>query len=124
MFEIFVEGHFSSAHSLRGYRGNCEKVHGHNWQVKAFVQAKKLDRTGLALDFRILKNRLQMVLDLLDHQDLNKLVFFKKTNPSAENISFFIFSKLKSRIKQPGLKLAKIEVRETPDSGAIYTENH
>ena len=35
---------FSAAHNLRNYRGKCEKLHGHNWQVEAVFAADKLNK--------------------------------------------------------------------------------
>lgn len=123
MFELFVEDQFSSAHHLRSYPGNCEKSHGHNWLIKATVGAEKLDRLGLAIDFRLLKKKLAAVLKELDHRDLNKISFFRKLNPSAENIAFYIYQKLKRSLKSKGPRLQSIEVRETRQAGAVYSEN-
>ncbi|MCX5865855.1 MAG: 6-carboxytetrahydropterin synthase [Proteobacteria bacterium] len=33
MFEIKIVRRFAAAHRLRGYRGQCEKVHGHTFKV-------------------------------------------------------------------------------------------
>ena len=35
MYTISVTTNFSAAHKLNGYQGNCERIHGHNWTVKA-----------------------------------------------------------------------------------------
>lgn len=35
MYEIKVKSNFSSAHSLKNYRGKCERLHGHNWNIEA-----------------------------------------------------------------------------------------
>jgi len=43
MYELMVESKFSAAHQLRGYQGQCEKLHGHNWRVTAAVTAERLD---------------------------------------------------------------------------------
>lgn len=123
MFEIFVEDSFSSAHHLEDYPGNCETSHGHNWLVKVTVAARKLDRIGLALDFRALKKKLAEVIDGLDHRDLNRLNFFRKLNPSSENIAFYVFRELKKSLRATGTKLKSVEVRETPGAGAIYSED-
>ena len=38
MYEIMVEGSFSAAHNLRGYKKKCEKLHGHNWKVRVGIR--------------------------------------------------------------------------------------
>ena len=54
MYKIKVEGNFSSAHNLRGYKGKCEALHGHNWKVKVKLSTPTLDKCGMALDFKVL----------------------------------------------------------------------
>ncbi|MBI3991349.1 MAG: 6-carboxytetrahydropterin synthase, partial [Candidatus Omnitrophica bacterium] len=50
MYNIRVELYFSSAHYLRGYKGKCEDLHGHNWKVEVTVEAKEPDKIGLVMD--------------------------------------------------------------------------
>lgn len=122
MFEISVKLSFSGAHRLKGYKGKCESLHGHNWDVEAFVAAKKLDAGGLSMDFKILKKILNDVLDTLDHRDLNGVAFFKKSNPSAENIARYIYVNLKKALKgdKQKVSLKRVNVWETKDSCAAY----
>ncbi len=118
MFSLKVEGSFSSAHNLRGYKGKCEDLHGHNWRVEIVVKASDLDDLGMVLDFKYLKNELNAILEKLDHKYLNKLVFFKEINPTSENIAKYIYRKLKSRITF----LDSVTVWENSTSCATYGE--
>ena len=122
MFEISVRASFSGAHRLKGYRGKCESLHGHNWDVEVFVAAKKLDPAGLSIDFKLLKKKLNDVLVTLDHCDLNDMVFFKKYNPSAENIAKYLYTSLKKALKNDKVSLKRVSVWETRDSCATYYE--
>lgn len=116
MYEILVKSGFSAAHKLREYKGKCENLHGHNWLVEATVSSKTLDKTGLLIDFRILKGKLKEILDKLDHTDLNGLPYFKKNNPTSENIARYVFNMLKRR----GIKPHKVSVWESDMSCATY----
>jgi 6-pyruvoyltetrahydropterin/6-carboxytetrahydropterin synthase len=118
MFIIKAEGQFSSAHNLRGYKGKCETLHGHNWKVEAQVSSPSLDKMGMVLDFKVLKKRLHDVLDKLDHKHLNKLPYFKKVNPSSERIAEYVYARLKSRIEN----LRSVTVWENDTSAATYHE--
>ncbi len=122
MFEVSVRSSFSGAHRLKGYRGKCEELHGHNWDVEVSVGTAKLNDVGLTLDFKLLKQKLNDVLAGLDHCDLNKLPYFKKANPSAENIARYIYVNLKKSLKIEGVKLNSVRVWETRDSCATYFE--
>ncbi len=102
MYKIKIEGDFSSAHNLIGYKGKCEALHGHNWKVGVTVAKEELDRIGMLLDFKYLKMKLNTVLDKLDHKYLNKIPYFKKVNPTSENIAKYIYLQLK--VKVPALE--------------------
>ena len=116
MFEIKVIGQFSAAHNLRGYRGRCEELHGHNWKVEVIVSGEKLDKTGMLIDFKQLKMRLNKVLDRLDHKYITRLTHFKRVNPTSENIAKYIYASLKD--KAPGLR--SVTVWESDNSSASY----
>ena len=114
---------FSSAHALRGYQGKCENVHGHNWKVEAVVSASKLNEIGIAIDFKLLKNYLNEVLETLDHKFINETDFFLSVNPSAENLAMFIYNEFKKKIKymkHNGIAVKSINVYETDTSMASY----
>jgi 6-pyruvoyltetrahydropterin/6-carboxytetrahydropterin synthase len=123
MYEIVVKQNFDAAHFLRGYKGKCEKIHGHRYEVIAHLKADKLDDTGLSYDFTEVKRHLRGIIGELDHNLLNDLPLFKENNPSAENIASTIYHELKNIIGDESIKLSAVEVWETPEQGAIYSEN-
>ena len=116
MYEVKVEAQFSAAHKLRDYEGKCENLHGHNWRVEAGVRSEKLNKTGMVVDFKELKKRLEKIIKTLDHTYLNDLAYFKKANPTSENIAKFIFESL----EKDGFPPHRISVRETQTSSATY----
>jgi 6-pyruvoyltetrahydropterin/6-carboxytetrahydropterin synthase len=118
MYSLKVEGTFSSAHNLRGYKGKCEDLHGHNWRVEICVKSKDLDNIGMLLDFKYLKKELSVALEKMDHKYLNKLSFFKRVNPTSENIAKYIYNELKTRISL----LSSVTVWENSTSSATYEE--
>ena len=121
MYQITVKQHFDAAHFLKGYKGKCENLHGHRFEVVVKVMANKTDQTGLAYDFTELKKQLISVLDKLDHTCLNDIPPFDEINPSTENIASTIYKELKHEIK--GAELKAVEVWESPDSGVEYQGN-
>ena len=122
MYEILIKSDFCGAHNLKGYRGKCEGLHGHNWKVEARFERDALDDIGIAADFKVLKARLKTILGKLDHVYLNRLSSFKRKNPSAENIARYIFEKLKSSIKDRDLFVKSVAVWESDTSCATYYE--
>ena len=116
MYSLKVQGTFSSAHNLRGYKGKCEDLHGHNWIVEIVIKSAKLDDIGMVLDFKYLKKKLNACLEQMDHKYLNKLSFFKKVNPTSENIARYIYDQLKPSISL----LSCVMVWENSTSSATY----
>ena len=116
MFEISVREHFDAAHALKGYRGKCEKLHGHRYEVIVTLRADRLNDIGLAYDFSVIKKHLREVLSRFDHNTLNEVVPFDKINPSAENIAVKIYEEL-HRMELP---IVTVQVYESPDTWVTY----
>ena len=108
-----VKDKFSAAHFLREYQGQCEKVHGHTFEVEVAVEVRELGPTGIGIDFTEIKARLASILP--DHTLLNDVYPF---NPSAENLARRFFEELK---KTHPVK--SVTVWESQDASATYTED-
>jgi 6-pyruvoyltetrahydropterin/6-carboxytetrahydropterin synthase len=121
MFEVMIERNFSSAHQLRGYRGKCENLHGHNYKIEIYARGRELDKTGLLVDFVELKAAADEVVNYLDHRNINKLPpFDEELNPSAENLARFILERVASRVGDDRVQVFKVRCFETPTSVATY----
>lgn len=117
MYLVRVEADFAAAHFLTRYKGKCERLHGHNYKVRAWAKGAVLDEGGMLLDFGELKGALREVLGELDHNLLNDIEFFKG-DPSAERIAEYIFKGIAARL--PEAPLSAVEVFETETSMARY----
>jgi len=120
MYEIDIQREFSAAHTLKGYNGNCSSLHGHNWTVQATVKSPILDEIGIAVDFRALKKEIDIIIEELDHTNLNDLESFIDNNPTSEQLAKYIFDRLSQKLNSDNVKVAKIRVCESPGSGATY----
>jgi len=119
MYKLRVIDGFSAGHQIKGYKGKCEDIHGHNFRVEIEVQGNKLDKLGLLIDFKLLKKYLGEVLDKLDHTLLNRVGPFQRQNPSAENLARYIYQNL-SRKLPAGVRLSEVSVWESEKCGATY----
>ncbi|MGH9787080.1 MAG: 6-carboxytetrahydropterin synthase QueD [Candidatus Acidiferrales bacterium] len=122
MFEIAVEETFAAGHALRGYRGKCENVHGHNYKVRVVMTGETLDQVGLVYDFVEMKKRMGEVIGAIDHQFLNDLPPFTELNPSAENIAKYFYDELNRRLEASanGARLREVTVFESETTAATY----
>ena len=120
MYEIFIDTSISSAHRLRDYPGPCRNLHGHNWLIKVILRSRELNRMGMGIDFKVLREALDEVCREIDHVDLNDLEYFQRYNPTAENLARYIYDELSAGLDTDRVQVYKVEVRETAESGAVY----
>ena len=120
MYEVTIETHFSSAHRLRQYNGECERLHGHNWIVKVSVASDKLNDLGMVMDFKELKSKTKALMDEFDHQYLNEVSPFTELNPTTENIAKYVFDRLSKVINTDYIKVSKVTVWESSTCYASY----
>lgn len=122
MYILTVEDTFASAHQLRGYKGKCENIHGHNWKVVLSVKGKKLNDIGLLIDFHELKDILKKITGLLDHKNINEIPPFDKLNPSSELIAEFICNKTCEELKKISdhIEVESVTVWESGTSRCTY----
>jgi 6-pyruvoyltetrahydropterin/6-carboxytetrahydropterin synthase len=111
---LYTEEYFSSAHVLEGYVGKCSQLHGHTWKVCVWVmgEEKDLDDIGILWDF----TNLSKLTDELDHKYINDIV---EVNPTAENITVFLYKRMKK--DAPGLEF-RVRVYESLVKKESYCE--
>lgn len=112
MTSIFRKAQFNAAHRLFREDWSDEKnlevfglcsnpnYHGHNYQLIVKVTGEVDPETGYVIDLKIIKELIeQEVIEPFDHRNLNlDTEEFKNLNPTAENIAFVIWKKLRKRM--------------------------
>jgi len=112
---ITKEFMFEAAHFLPEYDGPCANMHGHSYRLQITI-AGKIGKNGMVKDFSELKRIVsEHVISKLDHQLLNEAI---GKYPTAENISVWIWERLKKH-----LSLFEIKLWETATSYVTYHGN-
>ncbi len=88
-------------------------MHGHTFHVEVGVEVKKLDKTGIGVDFSAIKQKMSEILP--DHTLLNEVYDF---NPSAENLARHFFFELGKHFP-----VKEVKVWESEDASATYSED-
>ncbi len=124
--------HFCYGHRLLEYQGKCIHPHGHNGKVEIELEAERLDRLGMVVDFsdigRVMKGWIDENLDhrmLLRKDDplcevlstLGEPFFAMENNPTAEAIAKEIYDQAVSR----GFPVREVHLWETESSVASYS---
>ena len=127
------KAHFNAAHRL--YRkdwsdlknsaifGLCSNphYHGHNYDFWTEVTGSVDPETGYVIDMKILKGFIDtQVCKYLDHKNLNEQIDeFSNLNPTAENIAFVIWNRLRKEL--PADLDLKITLFETERNCVVYS---
>jgi 6-pyruvoyltetrahydropterin/6-carboxytetrahydropterin synthase len=125
MYEVTVEDSFAAGHYLRNYKGKCENPHGHNYKLRVTLAGNELDKAGLLLDFKDLREVMRDVTDRLDHQMINDIEPFTVLNPSAENLSKYFFDQTNAKLNivtSGRVWVKNVTVFETDTTTATYSE--
>jgi 6-pyruvoyltetrahydropterin/6-carboxytetrahydropterin synthase len=119
---------FAAGHRLLGYQGLCSNIHGHNYKLEVTVQ-DEIDTMGMVVDFKELKQRVNIALAKYDHALILKKddplvetmkkadmrVVVMEKNPTAENM---LSDLIKSLPADCELNIVKLRLWETDTSFA------
>lgn len=108
MFYVSKRMEIAGSHKLTlDYDSPCQNLHGHNWIITVFCKAQNLNKNGMIIDFKQIK---ELIHKRLDHQNLNEVLDF---NPTAENIAKWIVDTVP--------ECYKAKVQESEGNIAVYT---
>ncbi|MBA5724154.1 6-carboxytetrahydropterin synthase QueD [Candidatus Liberibacter sp.] len=107
---------FEAAHRLPRVpkTHKCYHMHGHSYRIELVMEGDVDPKTGFIDDFFNIEKYFAPILSLLDHHCLNDINGLE--NPTAENISVWIWERLSKVIPI----LSSIRVYETPMSWVEY----
>lgn len=137
-YTIRVEIRFRAGHRLLPpYQGHCNNVHGEGYTAIIEFESNILDENGMVFDFGQVKKKIKEWIDVnWDHTyifneddeigyylyDQGMRVFnIGKQNPTAENMSEYLYNIIKFNITNKVKKVGIIESFE--DSIAYYEES-
>jgi 6-pyruvoyltetrahydropterin/6-carboxytetrahydropterin synthase len=123
---VFRTAHFNAAHRLhvptwseeenKAFFGLCNNAHyhGHNYDLEVKVEGEVDAVTGYLIDMKLIKQYIdEEVIERFDHKNLNlDTEEFRSLNPTAENIVWVIWQKLRARVPQE-MNLS-VRLYETP----------
>ena len=132
MYTCRLKFKFEAAHILDEAFSKCcmDSIHGHSYIVEVFVSSNILNGEGMVLDFGLLKSKVKPLIDAWDHRlFIPKVLMVDNwmklppirtfTNPTAENISLWIYEMLKEM--RPKLEF-KVRLYETAVLKHTYCE--
>jgi 6-pyruvoyltetrahydropterin/6-carboxytetrahydropterin synthase len=114
--QIFKQFTFDSAHFLPNVPDGhkCKEIHGHTYRLTVYVEGELEKKLEWVMDFAEMKNVIDPVVKSIDHKLLNNISGLE--NPTCEIIAVWLWNKIKPEVPL----LTRIELHETPTSGAVY----
>lgn len=130
MIYITRKEHFNAAHKLNCLQwseaenekefGKCANPnwHGHNYDLWVTVKGEPDPNTGFIINTQLLSKIVkEVIIDKLDHRNLNLDLDLSGLQPSSENLAIWIWNTLRPHI--PVGELHCIKLQETEN---IYVE--
>ena len=107
------KAHFNAAHRLHNPAWSDEKnrtvfglcnnpnYHGHNYEIEVTLIGETDPETGFLIDLKVLKELIEEEVEQhFDHKNINiEVPEFENLNPTAENICFVIWQRLRKRLE-------------------------
>jgi len=132
MYRVRKVFRFEGSHALSSaYSKECTKIHGHSYVIEVFLESELLDASGMIVDFKFLKERINHVFELWDHKlvvsreeagvrdDLFDIADFDVPfNPTAENMARYFYDECKKWF----IAISKVRVHETATGYGEYYE--
>lgn len=114
--QIFKQFTFDSAHFLPNVPDGhkCKEIHGHTYRVIFYFEGELNPELGWVMDFGDLKHVLEPTIKRIDHKLMNNIPGLE--NPTCERIAIWLWEQVKPSLPM----LCKVELHETPTSGAVY----
>lgn len=101
--------------------GSKEPAHNHNWAVVAEVSSEALDDAGIIMDFCRLEEMIDEIVGEFDNVRLERIGYFRRNNPSAENVARYVYEKLEPQLPDD-VKLALVRVVEDRGCSAKFSK--
>jgi len=92
MYAIQIESQFEAEHQLRLYDGQLERLHAHQWRVRAVMGCEDLDELDMVVDFNQAGEWLERAIKPLVGGGLGEAL--GRANPSAERVAEYIYQSL------------------------------
>lgn len=103
-----IKSYVNASYAVRWATGSGKK-HTHTWEIVC-----ELHTVDAMVAFYDIEKNLHQALDELSGKFLNDLPEFKTVNPTVENVTEYLFTKIDKTLRDNGAQLLRIEVSDSP----------
>ena len=115
---IVIKETIEASHKLKDTEDlitkKCCNDHGHSYKIKVVLSGYKNEKSGLLVDFAIIKN----IIRKYDHQNLNSLM---SNNSTAENFAEVLYDDIKKYFNDKKIYMIDVlvQVKETEKTSVV-----
>ncbi|MEO8005990.1 MAG: 6-carboxytetrahydropterin synthase [Betaproteobacteria bacterium] len=119
-YELSQRFFFEAAHTLSREvdAAGSRRIHGHTYHAEVSVRGDRNPSTGMVIDLAILRKRIEMIREQLDHHLLNDVL--GNEAPTLENLTKFIAENMKEI--DPPISSVRVWRETTGDSCVLNLE--
>ena len=113
VFNLSQRFYFEAAHTLdrEHEREGSKRIHGHTYEAEVTLTGSPDKETGMIVDITVLRNEIEQVRKMLDHQFLDDV---DGLGPATlENLTVFIRDRLREKLSN--ISSVMVERRVTGD---------
>ena len=122
IYELTQRFYFEAAHTLRREVDTepSKRIHGHTYIAKVTVSGSPNVESGMVIDLGLLRSKIQIVRDELDHRLLDEIA--ELGPPTLEGLCRYIWT----RIALHGMPVTRVTVARdaTGDSCSLQATKH
>lgn len=104
-----IKYYVNASHAMRWKDGEG-KQHNHTWEIICEIHSKG----DHMIVFNDIEYEMKSIFNTFSGKFLNKLPYFKKVNPTTENVTVWLFNRLTPVLEKLDAELVRIEVGESP----------
>lgn len=125
--KIAKDFRWEMGHRLPFHDGKCKNLHGHSYKMMVEIEGE-LDENGMVLDYYVIKEIIQPLVDELDHSfmvksdDSELIELLEKMNSkhvvtdfhsTAENMVYYFLNKISNSNLPGNIHAIKVKIFET-----------
>jgi len=134
MWSISQTTAFEAAHRLMRNLSKCSNIHGHNYKIETIISYYELDKKDMIIDFYVVKNILDNIIENFDHAILlnqedtywinimkanSMKLYIMDSEPTAECIALLFAKTIHYKLPLSAIS-TKVTVYETDNCKASY----
>ncbi|MDD1743360.1 MAG: 6-carboxytetrahydropterin synthase [Methanomassiliicoccales archaeon] len=122
MFSVTLSRPMASKHFFPDLEGAEGVAHSHQYKIEVTVMGEHLDHCGFLVNVDLIAALLEKTQRRFEGKLLNRMIEFRDTPPSMENLAMVIWSKITEGMDHTCVERVKVTIWEANDVCASFEQ--